>query len=138
MALVGLAMLVIAQTTDVDQLAQQAGVDPGDLAAAAASTGLDAREYLYAVGELARPVADRYAIQAECIEAAESGGANVWNRGGSGAGGVMQYFPGTFARGAKELGHPEWSLWVPWQARLVAAHDLAMGRRAQWTVGGCR
>jgi hypothetical protein len=61
----------------------------------------------------------------------------VWNRSGSGAGGVMQYQPGTFARGARELGHPEWSLWVPWEARLVAAHDLALGRRAQWTVGGC-
>jgi hypothetical protein len=72
-----------------------------------------------------------------CIEAKESGGANVWNRHGSGAGGVMQYMPGTFARSARELGHPEWSLWVPWQAREVAAHDLMMGRRAQWTVSGC-
>jgi hypothetical protein len=72
-----------------------------------------------------------------CIEAKESGGANVWNRGGSGAGGVLQYFPSTFRRGALEMGHPEWSLWVPWQARLVAAHDLAMGRRRQWTVSGC-
>jgi hypothetical protein len=72
-----------------------------------------------------------------CIEAKESGGANVWNRGGSGAGGVLQYFPSTFRRGALEMGHPEWSLWVPWQARLVAAHDLQMGRRRQWVVSGC-
>jgi hypothetical protein len=72
-----------------------------------------------------------------CIEAKESGGANVWNRGGSGAGGVLQYFPATFRRGALEMGHPEYSLWVPWQARLVAAHDLAMGRRRQWVVSGC-
>jgi hypothetical protein len=72
-----------------------------------------------------------------CIEAKESGGANVWNRGGSGAGGVLQYFPSTFRRGALEMGHPEYSLWVPWQARLVAAHDLAMGRRRQWVVTGC-
>jgi hypothetical protein len=72
-----------------------------------------------------------------CIEAKESGGANVWNRGGSGAGGVLQYFPSTFRRGALEMGHPEWSLWVPWQARLVAAHDLQMGRRRQWVVTGC-
>jgi hypothetical protein len=61
----------------------------------------------------------------------------VWNRGGSGAGGVLQYFPATFRRGALEMGHPEYSLWVPWQARLVAAHDLAMGRRRQWVVSGC-
>jgi hypothetical protein len=72
-----------------------------------------------------------------CIEQKESGGANVWNRGGSGAGGVLQYFPSTFRRGALEMGHPEWSLWVPWQARLVAAHDLQMGRRRQWVVSGC-
>ena len=72
-----------------------------------------------------------------CIEQKESGGANVWNRGGSGAGGVLQYFPSTFRRGALEMGHPEYSLWVPWQARLVAAHDLAMGRRRQWVVSGC-
>jgi hypothetical protein len=72
-----------------------------------------------------------------CIERAESGGANVANRRGSGAGGVMQYMPSTFARGAAEMGHPEWSLWNPAQARAVAAHDLALGRRAQWTVGGC-
>ena len=72
-----------------------------------------------------------------CIEAKESGGANVSNRRGSGAGGVMQYMPSTFARGAAEMGHPEWSLWNPAQARAVAAHDLALGRRGQWTVGGC-
>lgn len=72
-----------------------------------------------------------------CIEAKESGGANVPNRQGSGAGGVMQYMESTFRAHAAELGHPEWSRWVPEQARLVAAHDLLRGRRAQWTVGGC-
>jgi hypothetical protein len=73
----------------------------------------------------------------KCIETKESDGANVWNSRGSGAGGVLQYMPSTFARGAREMGHPEWSLWTPWQARLVAAHDLVMGRRSQWSVGGC-
>jgi hypothetical protein len=73
----------------------------------------------------------------DCIEGKESGGANVANSHGSGAGGVMQYMPGTFLRGATEMGHPEWSLWNPAQARAVAAHDLAMGRRSQWTVSGC-
>lgn len=77
------------------------------------------------------------AARVACIEAKESGGANVWNSKGSGAGGVLQYMPGTFARGAREIGHPEYSLWVPWQARIVAAHDLEMGRRSQWSVGGC-
>lgn len=72
-----------------------------------------------------------------CIEAKESGGANVPNHQGSGAGGVMQYMESTFRAHAAELGHPEWSRWVPEQARLVAAHDLLLGRRAQWTVSGC-
>lgn len=79
----------------------------------------------------------------KCIEEEESHGENVWHGhtppppGTDKPGGVLQYFGGTFARGAAELGHPEWSRWVPWQAEAVAAHDLAMGRRSQWTVGGC-
>jgi hypothetical protein len=72
-----------------------------------------------------------------CLEAKESGGANVWNSRGSGAGGVLQYMSSTFAAHAREIGHPEWSLWTPWQARLVAAHDLMLGRRSQWSVSGC-
>jgi hypothetical protein len=72
-----------------------------------------------------------------CIESKESGGANVWNHQGSGAGGVMQYVASTFAAHAAEMGHPEYSRWNPAQARAVAAHDLALGRRSQWTVGGC-
>jgi hypothetical protein len=72
-----------------------------------------------------------------CIEMKESGGANVANRSGSGASGVMQYLPGTFYAHAAEMGHFDWSPWVPWQAESVAAHDLALGRRAQWTVSGC-
>ncbi len=72
-----------------------------------------------------------------CIEMKESGGANIANRAGSGAVGVMQYMPRTFYAHAAEMGHHDWSPWVPWQAREVAAHDLAMGRRSQWTVRGC-
>lgn len=85
----------------------------------------------------AEPVPQAVLDQVACIEAKESGGANVWNRAGSGAGGVMQYMPQTFARGAREMGHPEWSLWNPEHARAVAAHDLLLGRRSQWTVRGC-
>lgn len=72
-----------------------------------------------------------------CIEMKESGGANVWNRGGSGAGGVLQYFESTFRSHAEEMGHPDWSRWNPDQARAVAAYDLSVGRRRQWTVSGC-
>lgn len=129
----------------VADVARVAGVDPQDLQAASAATEMDPRTYLIAVGEWPGLVAHSpppsppaaLATRVACIEAKESGGANVWNARGSGAGGVLQYFPATFARGAREIGHPEYSLWVPWQARLVAAHDLEMGRRSQWAVSGC-
>jgi len=136
--------------TDVQQAAAAAGVDAVDLAGAANTVGVDPWVYARSEGLLERapeqgsakpppamglttPVAARVA----CIEAKESGGANIGNARGSGAGGVMQYMPSTFARGAAEMGHPEWSLWNPTQARAVAAHDIALGRRGQWTVGGC-
>jgi hypothetical protein len=73
----------------------------------------------------------------DCIEMKESGGANVANFRGSGAVGVLQYMPRTFYAHAAEMLHWDWSPWVPWQARAVAAHDLALGRRRQWAVGGC-
>lgn len=115
LVLSALLLVTVAQSSDdLDSVAAEASVDTEEVAAA--------------------PVVD---WRVACIEAKESGGANVWNRTGSGAGGVLQYMPSTFARGAAEMGHSEYSLWVPWQARLVAAHDLAMGRRRQWTVSGC-
>jgi hypothetical protein len=122
-ALVSAAVLVLTTHT---AHARDVGDDPTPVVVD------DAQDQV--VEAVVEPVVDP---RVACIEAKESGGANVWNRGGSGAGGVLQYFPSTFRRGALEMGHPEWSLWVPWQARLVAAHDLQMGRRRQWTVGGC-
>jgi hypothetical protein len=128
--------------------ANEASVNVVDLLGAMASTGLSAREYLHMTGELhpshspqAPPSVSSgsaaLAARVACIESKESGGANTWNRQGSGAGGVLQYQSGTFAAHAAEMGHPEWSRWNPAQARAVAAHDLALGRRAQWTVSGC-
>ena len=133
---------------DVDaavlEAAEAAHVDPVQLAGAVNSTGVDPWVYLRGVGELpapavlpAPPVPAASSSRVACIEARESGGANVANRRGSGAVGVMQYLPSTFAAHAREMGHPEWSPWSPEQARAVAARDLALGRRAQWTVGGC-
>lgn len=135
-----------AQTPDPDavrQAALEARVDETDLLGALVTVGeTNPRAYLYASGELERPyvppdVPAAVMARVACIEAKESGGANVWNKRGSGAGGVLQYMESTFRRSAAEMGHPEWSRWVPWQARLVAAHDLMRGRRAQWTVSGC-
>jgi len=136
--------------TDVQQAAAAAGVDAVDLAGAANTVGVDPWVYARSEGLLEHspgpPPLGKVDVatvwrgvdpRVACIEAKESGGANVRNARGSGAGGVMQYMPSTFARGAAEMGHPEWSLWNPAQARAVAAHDLALGRRGQWTVGGC-
>lgn len=141
-----------AQSDDVETAAAEAGVSAQDLRGAMNTTGVDAYTYLRGVGELppspgassassrtgqqTTPVAAGSA-RVECIIAKESGGANVANNRGSGAVGVAQYIPSTFAAHAAEMGHPEWSPWNPAQARAVAAHDLALGRRAQWTVGGC-
>jgi hypothetical protein len=140
MAVLLAAVLVFSSTAEVTEAAAQAGVDPVDLQGAVNTTGLGPREYLLSVGELAPPLPTfepAVMVRVACIEAKESGGANVPNRQGSGAGGVLQYMESTFRRSAAEMGHPEWSRWVPEHARLVAAHDLLRGRRAQWTVGGC-
>lgn len=137
---VGAVMMMAVSAGDVESIAAEAGVDPIDLAGAVNSTHMEPREYLISVGELPTPaplIPAGVETRVRCIEARESGGANVWNRHGSGAGGVMQYMPTTFARSAREMGHPEWSLWNPAQAEAVAGHDLLLGRRSQWTVGGC-
>jgi hypothetical protein len=129
----------------VKPVADEANVDPRELVAAVATsypirpiTLSLARTYLCSVGELVCEQAARLLDwRVACIESKESQGNNVWNRSGSGAGGVMQYMETTFQSHAREMGHVDWSRWVPWQAELVAAHDLALGRRTQWTVSGC-
>jgi soluble lytic murein transglycosylase-like protein len=137
--------------TDVETAARAAGVDPVDLAGAANTVGVDVWVYARSEGllESARssarppvvaaspPALPAVSARVACLEAKESGGANVANARGSGAVGVLQFMPSTFAAHAAEMGHPEYSPWNPAQARAVAAHDLALGRRAQWTVGGC-
>jgi hypothetical protein len=156
----GTAILVShAQDPDPDpqpqilHAADLAGVDPVKLEGAMLSTGItNPLVYLRGVNELENPlpplplpppvpaspaIPAAVSARVECIVAKESGGANVANRRGSGAVGVAQYMPSTFAAHAREMGHPEWSPWSPDQARMVAAHDLALGRRSQWAVGGC-
>jgi hypothetical protein len=132
---------------DVETAAAEAGVDVVDLQGAVNTVGVDPYTYLRSVGALPPlpvprepaipPPVVAYNARVECIISKESGGANVANSRGSGAVGVAQYMPSTFAAHAREMGHPDWSPWNPAQARAVAAHDLALGRRAQWTVGGC-
>jgi hypothetical protein len=115
-------------------------LDPWDLQGALNTTGFDAQTYLERIGLWSPPVP--FNPQLACIEAKESGGANVWRdhtppRFGDKPAGVLQYFDRTFAVGASELGHPEWSRWNPDQARIVGDHDLRLGRRSQWSVTGC-
>jgi len=151
--ILGAAMVLTSMTTSLAHAdpesipegvllaADKAGVDPVDLLAASNATGLTPEHYLCVADGLLCPSAPPAPVvsnsRVACIEAKESGGANVANRRGSGAVGVLQYMPSTFAAHAREMGHPEYSPWVPWQAREVAAHDLALGRRSQWTVSGC-
>jgi hypothetical protein len=75
--------------------------------------------------------------QVECIIAKESGGRDVMNRQGSGATGPGQYMPSTWRAHTLEMGMPWLSIHSLADVRLVAAHDLALGRRRQWTVVGC-
>ena len=161
MALLAAAVILLSSgnVTPDEQttlLAHQVGVDPLELLGAANSTGAAPVAYLMYEGLIESPpsthaqtprppsVADSppaptsgVSSRVACIEAKESGGKNVANSRGSGAGGVMQYLDSTFAAHAREMGHPEYSKWNPAQARAVAAHDLALGRRSQWSVGGC-
>lgn len=137
-------------SVDVREAAAAAGVDERDLQGAinsleSAGKSTDPYSYLRSDGKLpplppsvaASPPAPTSGARVACIEAKESQGFNVANRRGSGAVGVLQYMVPTFQSHAAEMGHTDWSPWNPDQARAVAAHDLAMGRRSQWTVGGC-
>jgi hypothetical protein len=160
MALLAAAVILLstgAVTPDEETtvLAASVGLDPVQLQGAVNTTGASPVAYLAHEGLLdppathARPslppsassspppptsgVSSRVA----CIEAKESQGLNVANRRGSGAVGVLQFMPSTFAAHAAEMGHTDWSPWNATQARAVAAHDLALGRRSQWTVSGC-
>ena len=131
---------------DVHEAAAAAGYDELELAGAINSVGVDPWTYARWEGRLPplskpteglKETPPGLSKRVACIEAKESGGANIANRRGSGAVGVLQFMPSTFAAHAAEMGHPEWSPWNVEQARAVAAHDLALGRRAQWVVSGC-
>jgi hypothetical protein len=162
MALLAAAVILLstgAVTPDEETalLAASVGLDPVQLQGAVNSTGASPVAYLaheglldppatHASGKSLPPSASSsppaptvgvLSSRVACLEAKESQGLNVANRRGSGAVGVLQFMPSTFAAHAAEMGHPEYSPWVPWQARAVAAHDLALGRRSQWSVGGC-
>jgi hypothetical protein len=73
----------------------------------------------------------------ECIIGKESGWRDVMNRQGSGATGPGQYMPGTWRAHTLEMGEPWLNIHSLADVRRVAAYDLAMGRRRQWSISGC-
>jgi hypothetical protein len=138
-AVVGMAALGLhaAQTETADDAdllaaAQEAGVDPTDLQGAMLTTGLPAREYLYATGELTRPkppappgwpFAGPVAQRIFCIEAIESHhGAAMFNPQpwhGEHAQGYLGWLPSTAQRWGVQIGNraSEWD----GAARMLAA-----------------
>lgn len=120
---------------ELETVAALAGVSVDDLAGASDTTGLDPREYLYRVGELARPVVTNPRV--ECLIAKESGFRDVPNRQGSGATGWGQYMPGTWRAHTLEMGMPWLNIHSLPDVRQVMEYDLSRGRRSQWTVSGC-
>src|SRR3954468_21598392 len=132
---------------NVITVADEAGVDPLDLLGAVNPTHMQPEAYLCLTDGIMcpqAPVVTAASPRVACIEAKESGGANIANRQGSGAGGALQYMESTFrahaaemARETGDLSINSWSRWIPSQARALAAWDLSKGRRSQWTVAGC-
>jgi len=64
----------------------------------------------------------------------ESGGrANAVNRGGSGASGLFQFMPRTFAANAARIGMAEASIWDARAQIYVATYMFANGQAWQWS-----
>jgi hypothetical protein len=126
--------------------ATEANVDPVALLGAMASTGLPARTYLYATGELIPPGPPLFGSlgRVDCIIGKESGGLDIPNRQGSGATGPGQYFPSSWARHSSlyraatgYLG--PLSLHILAHVRAVMSYVLTVypSMRSEWSVGGC-
>jgi len=131
---------------EVALVAAEAGVSPTDLRGAVNSVGVAARAYMESVGELAPPippagqagaasisppgaasVSDR---RIECLIRYESGGnPNAVNRS-SGAAGLLQFLPSTWA--GTPQGRAGLSVFNPQAARAAAAWMLAQGRAKEW------
>jgi hypothetical protein len=127
-------------------------VNAVDYQGAVSSTGLSPEAYAIAAGFIAAPSPRErlyrdYPASAgrmDCIIDKESQWQDVMNRQGSGAGGPGQYMQGTWDRHVLELKIHGLVGWDRNMSRhnfddvfVVMDYDLAMGRRAQWTVGGC-
>ena len=73
----------------------------------------------------------------DCLINAESRWSDVPNARGSGAVGYGQYMPGTWGRYQAESDRWDANPHDVFDVFAAISWDLAHGRRAQWTVGGC-
>jgi Transglycosylase SLT domain len=122
---------------DTISAANEAGVDLVDLLGAIATTGLPARPYLQMTGELSRPSAPPPARDAldtlvDCLAWHESRGfAGAYNRR-SGASGLLQFMPSTFAQTPQ--GKAGLSVFDPVAARAAAKWMIGQGRLHEWAT----
>lgn len=126
---------------EVADAAEEANVDVTDLQGAMNTTGLDARTYLIAVGELKPPapvaavaplLAGSSAIdrRIDCLVRYESGGNPNAINPRSGASGLLQFLPSTWR--TTPQGRAGLSVFDPIAARAAAAWMLAQGRAFEW------
>jgi hypothetical protein len=124
---------------DVIDAANEAGVNLVDLLGAVATTRLPARAYLISVGELAAPAPmppprDALDTLVDCLAWHESRGfAGAYNRR-SGASGLLQFLPSTFAQTPQ--GRAGLSVFDPAAARAAAKWMIGQGRLREWTTAG--
>lgn len=129
--LVATAHPVSAQADDTQAVADEAGVDVIDLEGAVNTTGLSARKYLQAVGEIARPVVKPTGRLA-CIAWAEShNDPNATNRY-SGAAGLFQFLLSTWL--TTPQGRAGLSRYDSAAATTAAAWMVSVGRIREWSV----
>lgn len=141
-ALFGMAVGVVAgaalglhaeqlPTEETTAVAEEVGISAWDLQGAVNTTGLEPREYLYEVGELARstppapvcdwPICGALGQRIWCIEGIESAhGAAMYNPvswRGEHAQGWLGWLPSTAARWGAQIGN-RWSEWMAAVAML--------------------
>jgi hypothetical protein len=135
-ALAVMASYAQAETPQaVVDAAQEAGVDPVDLAGAVDTTGLEPREYLYQVGELGRPYVPSATRPAEacawpvcgplgqrlyCQEGVNGHRGTAWNPVGMWIGGHVEHAQG----------------WLDWMPTTANAWGAIIGDRwSEWQAG---
>ena len=131
---VGLICTCKADTEPSDEVlaaAQEAGVDAVSLLGAVNTTHLDAREYLYRVGELARPFQWPTGRLA-CIARVESRNDPGATNRSSGAAGLFQFLPSTWR--TTPQGRAGLSPYDPVAATAAAEWMVAQGRIREWVA----